>query len=79
MFHLALLFAQDAARFERAQDLYTWSLTAVGVGLLLIGAGFLFSRPKGGEKDVSPGVTRSIGGIVSLVGLCLIIYAWLFS
>jgi|GEM_PF-4183764 len=71
-----VLFAQNA-RFEHAQMMFKISMTVVGISIFLIGAGFIFAKPKDPEKVTTPATKWTGIAIVGAVGSAIIAYAWL--
>lgn len=77
MFDQLLVFAQDATRFDQAQTGFRWCLTVVGIGVLMIGVGLIFSKDKDPQKATSPAIRWATSAIAALIGVGIIGYAWL--
>ena len=77
MHELLVLLPQKSARYEGGLAFFKWGLTLAGIGIIVIGAGLLLSKPKDPEKTTSP-VVKWLGlAIVASIGCGLIAYAWL--
>ena len=55
---------------------FQWGITAVGVGLIVMGAGLAFAKPKPSGKPTSPAVKWIGVSLPVLLGVGTIIYAW---
>ena len=46
------------------------------VGLLVVGIGIFVTKPKAGEKSLSPKVTRAVGVMVIILALVAAAFMW---
>ncbi len=71
------LLAESTAAQDRAMFIYRVGLTMIGVAILLVAYGVILANPKDPEKRLSPTVILTICGVVAVLGLGVIGYAWL--
>ena len=77
MLEQLIYLAVDTARYNSGVAIMQWSLTAVGIGIILVGVGLSFSKTKDGEKKTSPALRWISMVLCGLVGLGIIAYGWL--
>ena len=77
MYQLLGLLAQNSTQFQRGLAGFQWGMTVAGIGILMIGAGLIFSKSKDSEKATSPAVKWLGFAIAASAGCGLIAYAWL--
>ena len=75
--NLPTLFAQDATQYNRGLSIVQWGMTAVGVGMLVVAAGVLLSKPKPNGSGLPTAIQRVVGSILVVAALAIIAYAWL--
>lgn len=64
--------------FADAYVLFRWALTAVGVGLTLIGLLMYFYRPKEDAPQSSPAAKLTALVSFTLIGVATIVYSWIW-
>ena len=77
MFEQLIYLAVDTARYNRGLASVQWGLTAVGISIILVGAGLSFSKTKDGERKTSPALRWISMVLCGLIGLGIIAYGWL--
>ena len=71
-----VMLALDVDRYNSGVRGVQWGTTAVGVGFLLGAAGLLFQKPKPETSSTNIRIQRGVGVVLAVIGVGVIVYAW---
>lgn len=70
-----VVLAQDTQMMNEGGRQMRWGMTGVGVGILIVAFGVLFSKSK--SSMGMQWIQRVIGFILAVLGIAAIAYAWI--